>query len=125
MDGLTPNLYTEGGIISAILADGTKVFNGGKSNKFVIELSCGGFWVLYTSAEVEIRLSRYTVRFVNSFSGIYRLAYLGKNANSLATFDKYSDTVPRKGDFDYTFSSDSAELTFSYPTYFMSGKTSG
>ena len=50
VEGLTPSLYTEGGVISAITADGTKAFKRGTSNKFIIELSCGGFWALYTSS---------------------------------------------------------------------------
>ena len=54
------------------------------------------------------------IRFSSHFTGKLRLGILGQNVSSASIFDKYKDAIPTSGVVDYSFSGNSAEITFTY-----------
>ena len=116
IDSLKPYFYTENGLINVTLGDGTKISKTGTSNKFILELNCSGFWVLYTSAPVTISFTKDVFNFENSFTGTFRLGYLGTTPDKVGIFDKYKNSIPVSGAVDYAVAGNSATISFTYNT---------
>ena len=81
-ESLTPYLKTDHAILSVQLTDGSMHYNGETlvSNRFVISLNSGRYWVLYTSEQVTLTFTMNEISFSHAFSGKVRLAILGDSS---------------------------------------------
>ncbi len=64
---------------------------------------------------MHLSFSTNTIKFENTFNGKIRLAVL-KDKSTASIYDQYKDTIPTSGAIDYSFTGDTATVTFDYTT---------
>ncbi len=115
---LSPFLYTENGLMAVTLPDGTEMerYVPATSDRFILDLNCGGFWILYTNEPVTITFNPNVLNFRSAFTGTLRLAYLGTTPDNASIYDKYHEAVPISGAVNVNFpaGAKTAEVSYKY-----------
>ncbi|KZW03632.1 hypothetical protein EXIGLDRAFT_758973 [Exidia glandulosa HHB12029] len=111
----TPLIISRGGNITSINGQAVTGTSGPSvsATKFTVVSSIGTYIIYSLNGAVTLSASSTTLRASAQFNGVLRMARLGDPAHQ-TTLDTYAPNYPTAVATDYTFSGDSATLTFTY-----------